>query len=85
VQPVDHPVWLERIETVSSEVTGIFYPLVQRGTYVAQGMRLGTVTDYVGKTIAEPRAPVAGVITFVRAIPSLGKGDTIANIGVVAR
>jgi predicted deacylase len=85
VRPVEHPVWLENLATVSSEVTGIFYPLVQRGTYVAQGMKLGYVTDYVGKTIAEPRAPVAGVITFVRAVPSLGKGDTIANIGVVAK
>lgn len=85
VRPVEHPVWLERIATVSSDVTGIFYPLVQRGTYVAEGMKLGYVTDYVGKTIAEARAPAAGVITFVRAVPSLAKGETIANIGVLAR
>ncbi len=85
VRPVEHPVWLERIETVSSDVTGIFYPLVQRGTYVAEGMKLGYVTDYAGKTIFEARAPAAGVITFVRAVPSMGKGETVANIGVIAR
>src|SRR5262245_40733918 len=40
-----------------SEQTGVFYPLVQRGTYVEQGMKIGYVTDYLGKTIFEARAP----------------------------
>jgi predicted deacylase len=82
VTPVASPVWLEKIETVTSDQTGIFYPLVKRGTYVAQGMKLGYVTDYVGKTILDARAPVAGVVTFIRAVPSMTKGETIANIGV---
>jgi len=30
-------------------------------------------------------APETGTILFVRALPSLKKGDTIANIGVVKR
>jgi predicted deacylase len=82
VTPVANPVWIEKIETVTSDQNGIFYPLVKRGTYVAQGMRLGYVTDYVGKTILEARAPAAGLVTFIRAVPSLTKGETIANIGV---
>jgi uncharacterized protein len=57
---------------------------VKRGTYVEAGMKLGTVTDFFGKTIAEPRAPVAGVILHVDAVPTVKKGDNIANIGVVA-
>jgi len=69
---------------VTSDQNGIFYPLVKRGTYVAQGMKLGYVTDYVGKTILEARAPVAGVVTFVRAVPSMTKGETIANVGIIA-
>ena len=68
---------------MTSDQTGIFYPLVKRGTYVAQGMRIGYVTDYVGNTILDARAPAAGLVTFVRAVPSLTKGETIANIGVV--
>jgi uncharacterized protein len=83
VTPVANPVWLEKIETVSSDQNGIFYPLVKRGTYVAQGMKLGYVTDYVGKTILEARAPAAGVVTYVCAVPSMSKGATIANIGVI--
>jgi uncharacterized protein len=82
--PIENPVWLEKIIDVTGEQLGIFYPLVKRGTYVEAGMKLGYVTDFFGKIIAEPRAPVAGVILHVNAVPSLRKGDNIANIGVVA-
>ena len=85
VRPIEHPVWIEKIATVTSEQTGIFYPLVKRGTYVEQGMKIGYVTDYVGKTTFEARAPVAGVVLFVRAVPSMTKGETVANIGVAAK
>jgi hypothetical protein len=85
VKFVERPVWLDPTATVASEASGIFYPLVARGSYVAQGMKLGYVTDYVGKTIWEARAPQAGVITYVRAVPSMTKGEAIAVIGVVTR
>jgi uncharacterized protein len=81
---IEHPVWLENVRTVSSEQTGIFYPLVRRGTFVEQGMKLGYVTDYFGKTIFEARSPASGVVLYVGALPSMKKGETIANIGVVA-
>jgi hypothetical protein len=83
-EPIENPVWIEKVETVSSEQPGIFYPLVHRGVYVAAGMKIGYVTDYFGQTIYEARAPSAGVILYVCAVPSMKKGDTIANIGVVA-
>jgi uncharacterized protein len=82
---VEHPVWIDRVVTLSSEKDGIFYPLVKRGTYVEQGMKVGYVTDYVGQVIFEARAPVAGIVLYVCAVPSMTKGATIANIGVVAR
>jgi predicted deacylase len=82
---IEHPVWIEKVVTLASEQNGIFYPLVKRGTYVEQGMKVGYVTDYVGKTIFEARAPAAGVVLYVCAVPSMTKGATIANIGVVAR
>ena len=58
--------------------------MVKRGTDVQGGMKLGYVTDYFGKVILEPRAPAAGVVLHVNAVPSLKKGDNIANLGVVA-
>src|SRR5437588_870696 len=33
VTPVANPVWIEKVETVSSDQNGIFYPSVKRGTY----------------------------------------------------
>src|SRR5713226_4175290 len=82
---VEHPVWIEKVVTLASEQTGIFYPLVRRGTYVEQGMKVGYVTDYLGKVIFEARAPASGVVLYVCAVPSMTKGATIANVGVVAR
>lgn len=82
---IEHPVWIEKVVTIASEQTGMFYPLVNRGTYVEQGMKVGYVTDYLGKVIFEARAPVAGVVLYVCAVPSMTKGATIANVGVVVR
>src|SRR5437764_4210283 len=70
-QMIEHPVWIEEVVTVASDQNGIFYPLVKRGTYIEQGMKLGYVTDYVGQTIFEARAPVAGIVLYVCAVPSM--------------
>jgi len=82
---IEHPVWIEKVVTLASEQTGIFFPLVKRGTYVEQGMKIGYVTDYLGNTIFEARAPVSGVILYVCSVPSMTKGATIANVGVVLK
>jgi predicted deacylase len=84
VTPVEHPVWIERVATLTSDHSGIFYPKVERGDYVEAGGKIGYVTDYLGRTILEPRSPATGVVLFVAALPSMKKGDTIANIGIVA-
>ena len=85
VSMIEHPVWIEKVVTLASEQTGMFYPLVRRGTYVEQGMKVGYVTDYLGKVIFEARAPATGVVLYICAVPSMTKGATIANVGVVAR
>jgi uncharacterized protein len=81
---IENPVWLSQVVDVLADGPGIFYPLVKRGTYIMQGMKIGYITDYFGKTIAEPRSPVSGVVLHVNAVPSLKKGDNIADLGVVA-
>ena len=48
-------------------------------------MKIGYVTDYYAKTIFEAHAPSSGVVLYICAVPSMKKGDTIANVGVVAR
>jgi predicted deacylase len=81
---IENPVWLDRVVDVTSDGPGIWYPLVKRGTYVQEGMKIGFVTDYFGKLILEVRAPVSGVVLHINAVPSLKKGDNIVDIGVVA-
>jgi hypothetical protein len=81
---VERPVWIDKLITVTSEQTGIFYPLVMRGNYVEQGMKIGYVTDYVGKVVFEARSPSAGVVLYIRAVPSMTKGETIASVGEVS-
>jgi hypothetical protein len=81
---IENPVWLAKVVDVLSDGPGIWYAYVKRGTYVQEGMKLGKITDYFGKVIQEPRAPVSGVALHVNAVPSLKKGDNIADIGVVA-
>jgi len=85
VTTIEHPVWIEKVLTVTSDQTGMFYPLVKRGNWVEQGMKLGYVTDYLGKVIFEARAPMSGVVLYVCAVPSMTKGATIANVGVVVK
>ena len=82
---VESPVWIEKVVMLASEQTGMFYSLVKRGTYVQQGMKIGYVTDYLGKPIFEARAPASGVVLYICAVPSMTKGATIANIGVIAK
>jgi hypothetical protein len=48
-------------------------------------MKVGYVTDYFGNTIFEAHAPAAGVVLYICGVPSMKKGDTVANIGEITR
>jgi predicted deacylase len=78
---VKRPVWITELLNVTAGTGGIFHPLVQRGQRVAKGTRLGYVTDYFGNQVEGPAAPADGIVLYVRAVPSLTKGETIASIG----
>jgi len=82
--PIEHPVWISKVSSITSDAAGIFYPSVERGNYVAEGMKLGYVTDLFGKTVWEAHAPTAGIVLYVCSVPTMNKGDNVANIGQVA-
>jgi predicted deacylase len=84
-KPVANPIWIEKIVTVAADKDGVFYPAVARDAHVVAGQRIGLVRDHYFHTLADITAPEAGTIMFVRALPSLKKGDTIANIGVARK
>jgi uncharacterized protein len=81
--PVARPIWIDPLLSVTSEYDGVFHPLVNRDAHVAKGAKIGRITDYLNRPLQEVVAPDAGVVLFVRAVPSLKKGDTLASIGVV--
>lgn len=81
---VEHPVWIESVKTIVSGETGLFYPVVRKGSYVAQGTRVGYVTDFMGRPTFEALSPASGVVLYICSVPSMKKGDTVANVGVVA-
>jgi hypothetical protein len=84
---IENPVWLEKIVDIISDGSGIWYPLVKRGTYVQEGMQLGYVTDYFGKPIFEARAPNAGIVLHINAVPSRTRDpfETTVQTTVVQR
>jgi predicted deacylase len=63
----------------------MFHPAVDRAADVAKGAKIGVVTDYLNRQLQEIVAPEAGTIMFIRAVPSLKKGDTIVSIGVIKK
>lgn len=82
LRPMKTVIWIEKVVTVASDSTGVFYPLVQRDTWVTPGMPLGYVTDYLGRKLYDTTAPEAGLVLYINALPTILKGGTIANIGV---
>jgi len=83
--PVAKPVWIAPIVTVAADRDGIFHPSVDRDAHVVKGAKIGAVTDYLNRPLHDVLAPESGIIMFVRALPSLKKGDTLANVGVIAK
>jgi hypothetical protein len=65
-------------------------PVSETGTHSPRISRVPTrhenryVTDLFGKMVWEARARSSGVVLYVCAVPSMKKGETVANIGVVA-
>jgi predicted deacylase len=76
---------VEKIVSVPSERDGMFRPAVDRDAHVTKGAKIGAITDYLSRPVQDVLAPETGIVMFVRAVPSLKKGDTIVNIGVVRK
>jgi uncharacterized protein len=83
--PVKSPVWIDKLISLTAEHDGMFHPAVDRDAHVAKGAKIGTVTDYLNRPLQEMLAPESGIVLFVRAVPSLKKGDTIASLGIVKK
>jgi predicted deacylase len=82
--PVVNPVWIANATLVTSDREGVFHAVVGPEAYVTKGSRLGYITDYFGEKVEDVTSPAAGVVIYVRSIPSLKKGDHLADVGEIA-
>lgn len=83
VRPPERPVWLDAGARAAAEGDGVFAPTVARGSYVAEGMTVGVLTDFLGRPTGEVRAPAGGVVTFIRGVPSVWAGATLVSVSRV--
>jgi uncharacterized protein len=83
VKPLATPIWVSGGSRVQADAGGMFFATAKRDTIVADGAVLGYTTDYVGRRTGEVRAPTAGLITFIRGVPSIWQGATLANVSPV--
>lgn len=78
---VEHPVWIDRNEVLTSPESGTWHALVQRGQTVQKGTPLGRVTDYFGNEIAVVRSPMTGVVLYIVGTPAITKGEPLGMVG----
>lgn len=80
-----NPLYINERARIYSEHDGLWYPsdLVQAGDYVAEGTRLGRITDYHGNTLSEIDAPASGILLILFGTPPVNRGDNIVVIGKV--
>jgi predicted deacylase len=78
---VEHPLWIDRAEVVTSPATGVWRPVVDRKDNVAAGALLGRITDPFGSVTHEVRAPFAGEVLYVLGTPPITEGEPLAFVG----
>jgi hypothetical protein len=61
----------------------MFYATAARSAIVSEGQVVGYTTDYVGRKTGDIRAPIGGLVTFIRGVPSMWKGATLVNVSPV--
>jgi hypothetical protein len=78
---VQHPTWLAGAGArVAADSAGVFFPAVARDTRVTKGQIVGHTTDFLGRPTGDVRAPIDGLVTFIRGVPSVWPRATLVNI-----
>jgi predicted deacylase len=80
--PLSRAVFLDPTEVVTSPETGILYAQVECNQTVPKGAVLAHITDFFGKTLAEVRSPLDGLVLYIVATPPIVKGQPVACVGV---
>jgi len=84
VRPVHAPVWLAGAGArVAAKGAGVFFASVARDTRVTKGQIVGHTTDLLGRPTGDVQAPIDGLVTFIRGVPSMWTGATLVNIAPI--
>ncbi len=83
VTPLDKPVFVTTGTRAQASAPGMFFAKAKRDTIVKEGDVIGETTDYLGRATGQVKAPVTGLVTFIRGVPSMWPGATLANVSPV--
>ena len=86
VKPLAKVIWLGgtgRAARVAADSAGVFIATVHRDARVKKGAVLGYTTDYLGRRTGDVVAPIDGLVTFIRGVPSMWKGATLVNVAPI--
>ena len=79
--PVASPVWIGRTQVLTAGVTGVLFPLVERGKMVASGDVIARINDFHGTVVEEVKAPFAGEVLYIVGTPPVSRGEPVAFVG----
>jgi hypothetical protein len=84
VTHVAKPIWLAGAGArVAADSAGVFIATVPRDTRVTKGQVVGHTTDFLGRPTGDIRAPIDGLVTFIRGVPSMWPRATLVNVAPV--
>lgn len=83
VPPIAKMTWVSAGSRVVADKQGMFFATASRDQIVAEGAVLGYTTDYLGRKLGDVKSPVAGLVTFIRGVPSTWPNATLANISPI--
>ncbi len=83
VTPVAKVTWITAGSRVQADKGGMFFATAKRDTIVAEGAVVGYTTDYLGRKTGDIKAPVAGLVSFIRGVPSMWPAATLVNVSPI--
>ncbi len=77
------PIIIQERTSVTSPQDGIFYSLKTSGEFVAEGMKVGYITDFFGENPVDVFANASGIILYIIGTPPIKQGETVVRIGLM--
>lgn len=83
VEPAPETVFARKTRWVRASRSGLLRPAVQLGDRVAEGQRLGRITDSFGDVLAHGKADTPGVVIGLNLNPLVNRGDALFHLAEV--